>query len=141
MSKNGKIKGYVYKIYNPCNPDMLYVGSTSASLIDRLNRHKGDYRRWKIDNTKNYVASYKIFEEHGVHDTIIEKLEKLYFKERAELLRLEGKYQRKLDCVNIVTNNDTEKINWGGGYYYKPDRGVSDPEKNPFKQFIYKASN
>jgi hypothetical protein len=141
MSRDGKIKGYVYKIYSLDEPELLYVGSTASSLIDRLNRHKGDYRRWKNDNKKNYVASYKIFEKHGVDNIIIDKLEKLYFKERGELLRLEGKFQRELICVNIVTNNDTEKVQWGDSYYYKPEREEKeiDLEKNPFKQFIYKG--
>lgn len=144
MSKDGKIKGYVYKIYHPEEPDMIYIGSTASSLIDRLNRHRGDYRRWKKDNNKNYVASYKIFEKHGPEKVIIEKLEKLYFLEKAELLRLEGKWQRRLKCVNIVTNNDTEKINY---YYYRPPRKTnydsdSDEEmkklrENPFKKFMY----
>lgn len=126
-------RGLIYKIYSLDNPNLIYIGSTSSSLKDRLNSHRRSYKRWKKDNNNCYLASYQILDQKNV---VIEKLDKIYYNSRDELLRLEGQYQRKLQCINIVTNNDQIPMN---NYKYKNENLPEIPiEKNMFKEYMYK---
>lgn len=130
-------RGLIYKIYSLDKPEIIYIGSTSASLKDRLDNHRRSYNRWKKDNNKGYLASYKIFENS--ENIVIEKLDKLYFDDRADLLRLEGKYQRKFDCVNIVQNNDELPVY---NYLRYTNNVTNVPnEENIFKEFMYNPSD
>ena len=128
--------GYIYKIYNTQDPEFVYIGSTTSSLKDRLNGHKRSYKRYKQLN-KGYLASFEIFEKYNIKNTIIEKVDELYFKENKELIHLEGKWQRKIKCINIVTNNDSEKIREDNVKYEKYKLSQFDIENNPFKEYSY----
>ena len=124
-------KGLIYKIYSLNKPYLIYIGSTSSSLKDRLQGHKRSYERWKKDKKNCYLASFEILKYENV---VIEKLDKIYYEDKSELLRLEGHYQRKIPCVNIVTNNDQIKTN----NYIKNEKVSKIPiEQNIFKNFLY----
>ena len=142
--KKSLIRGIIYKIYSPYNSDMIYIGSTTSSLKDRLLGHKRSYRRWNRLK-KGYLASFKIFDKYKVDNVVIEKIDKLYFdkNEKCKLLRLEGVWQRKINCVNIVTNNDMEIIPWGKNVWKCKNEDNNETfsmKENPFKDFMYKAS-
>jgi hypothetical protein len=133
--KNKLIRGIIYKIYSPDNPDMVYIGSTASSLKDRMLGHRRSYRRWTKLKT-GYIASFKIFDKYK-DNVVIEKVDKLYFEEdeKYKLLQLEGKYQRKINCINLVTNNDTS---WGRSVWKcKKNEEIGNMEENPFKNFRY----
>lgn len=125
-----KYKGYIYKIYSMKNPEHVYIGSTRASLRNRLNGHIDSYKRWlkyqkwmhmnskeraafpeMRTSPKSYMASFEIFQKYGIDDDIrIDKVDSLYSVHNSELLQLEGmnqlyyKEDKKYYCCNIVSN-------------------------------------
>ena len=98
----------VYKIWSP-QCDKIYIGSTTkVYLSQRMDKHRSDYKRWK--NAKfNYVTSFKLFEEYGIENCFIELLESKECNSKDELLQLEGKYIRELDCINKKIVGRTKK--------------------------------
>lgn len=88
--------GKIYKIYS-LSQDLVYVGSTTQTLAQRLAKHKGGWRSWR-KGKRSYVCSYKIFED--CDDYRIELLELCPCNSKIELLKCEGSWIRKLNCVN-----------------------------------------
>ena len=91
--KQGKI--YALRSYKTT---MIYIGSTTQTLSQRLGGHKGDYKRW-LKTNKNWCSSFEIIKQG---DCYIELIEYADCKTRAELRKKEGETIRKLDCVNKV---------------------------------------
>jgi hypothetical protein len=88
------IKGMVYKITSP-NTDMVYIGSTTETLNDRLRKHIYDMKK-----TNNYVSSQIILEKGSVN---IELLEEVYVDSIRDLRKIEQEYIDK-------THNAVNKI-------------------------------
>ena len=59
--------GKVYKIESHLG-DKIYIGSTTKQyLSQRMDAHRGDYKRWRQDMGKfTFTTSYLIFQEYGV---------------------------------------------------------------------------
>ena len=92
----------VYKIWST-QGDKIYIGSTTKQyLSQRMDKHRTDYKRWK-DNRSNFITSFKIFEEYGLENCFIELIESKECNSKDELLKIEGKYIRELECVNKIT--------------------------------------
>ena len=89
--KNGKI--YCLRSYKT---NMIYIGSTTQSLSQRLGGHKKDYKRW-LKTNKKYTSSVEIIKQG---DCYIELIEYCECKTRAELCKKEGEFIRKMDCIN-----------------------------------------
>jgi hypothetical protein len=54
-------KGKIYKIV--CNiTGLIYIGSTSQSLIQRLQDHKSGYKTY-LNRKTHYVSSFKIIKD------------------------------------------------------------------------------
>ena len=88
--------GRVYKLISS-HTDEIYIGSTEASLSNRLNRHKCDYKNY-INGKKNYISSYEILKYADVKIELIHEGE---FSTKREFRRLEGSFIRQVDnCVN-----------------------------------------
>ena len=60
-------KGKIYKIESDIGPK-IYIGSTTKDrLSQRMASHRGDYCKWKSNNSKySKITSFELFEEYGV---------------------------------------------------------------------------
>jgi len=91
--KNGKI----YKLFSYDN-DLVYVGSTTQALSERLGKHKCP---------SNKACSKILFENSN--NVKIELIENCECDNIEQLHRLEGEYIRRLDCVNKNIPGRTDK--------------------------------
>ena len=74
-----------------------YVGSTTRALEGRLNGHKNNYEKKKAGKYRYNDSVFEVL-KHG--DAEIELLSAVECRSRQELLTHEGRWQRKLNCVN-----------------------------------------
>ena len=89
----------VYKIWST-QGDKIYVGSTTKQyLSQRMDTHRTAYKSWK-DGKCKLITSFKLFDEYGLENCSIELLEAKECNSKDELLKIEGKYIRELECVN-----------------------------------------
>jgi hypothetical protein len=95
--------GKIYKIISS-NSELCYIGSTTQSLYERFENHKGGYNNY-VNSKKNYVSSYDIIGCGGELEIVL--LEKYSCKNKAELLAREGKYISEYGskCVNMIVNS------------------------------------
>jgi hypothetical protein len=92
-------KSKVYKIWSTLG-DMIYIGSTTKEyLSQRMTTHRYGYTAWK-KGKMTFITSYKLFDEYGVDNCIIELLEAKELKNNDEIRQLEGGYIRNMACVN-----------------------------------------
>ena len=100
--------GKVYKIWS-LSGDKIYIGSTTKEyLSQRMDTHRNNYKNWKNGIYHN-ITVYNIFDEYGLENCKIELLEAKECKDKHELLKLEGEYIRKLECVNKQIAGRTRK--------------------------------
>ena len=99
MSNNKYERAKIYKIWST-QGDKIYVGATCKEyLSQRMVAHRGDYNKWK-SGKHGKISSFILFEEYGLENCFIELLEAKECNSKDELLQLEGKYIRELECVN-----------------------------------------
>ena len=92
----------IYKIWSTQGP-MIYVGSTTKEyLSQRMDTHRGQYKHWKSGKTTKITTSFKLFDEYGFENCMIELLEAKSCSDNHEKIQLEAKHIRELDCVNKV---------------------------------------
>ena len=100
-------KGTIYKItdigYNKC-----YIGSTCEKLCHRMSRHRQKYKQF-LNNPKQFISSYDLFNEYGVENCKIELIEYFPCDTLQELRRKEGEHIKKTVCVNKVVAGRTDK--------------------------------
>jgi len=100
--KNGKI--YALRSYQI---NKIYIGSTCSNLSQRKAGHKNDYKRFIEKKDKNWLSSFYICE---YDDCYIELLETKEFKNKEEMLKLEGQYIRDTEnCINKQITGRTQK--------------------------------
>eukprot|EP00952_Eustigmatos_sp_NYUAD-ZCMA_P012522 50293-Eustigmatos_ZCMA.PRE.1 len=91
--------GRVYKMV--CRvTGLVYVGSTTQTLEQRLAEHLKHYKRWQ-NGTYVYVTSYKVI-ENGKYDIVL--LEEVEYETNDQLLRRERHHIENTPggCVNRV---------------------------------------
>lgn len=89
--QNGKI----YSIRSH-QTDLIYIGSTTQKLANRIGQHKKMYKKY-LNGNKSYYTSFKILE----YDDAYIELIKLYpCTCKSELDREEGLLIRTMNCVN-----------------------------------------
>ena len=88
----------IYKIYSNLG-DKVYIGLTTNELRERMVAHKNDYTRW-IKSNKKCDRAYKLFDEYGFDNCMIELLEDKSCENKDEQSQLRGKYIREMECVN-----------------------------------------
>lgn len=94
----------IYKIWSHLG-DKIYIGSTTKEyLSQRMDTHRSKYK-CKTNNTKSII----LFDEYGLDNCKIELLEAKECNTKDELLKLEGKYIRELECVNKCISGRTRK--------------------------------
>jgi hypothetical protein len=112
--------GRVYKIVSK---DKTYIGSTVETLEERLRVHHNHYKFY-LDGKYNYVTSYEVIKDE--HE--IQLLYEGEFETREDLHRMEGEYQRKIECVNrcIAGRTDAE--------YYQANKDDIDKKSREYYQ-------
>jgi hypothetical protein len=103
--------GKLYRIYNPHIEESLeYVGSTCQPLLcTRMAIHRYGYKSKRLKMIGGEMSSFKLFDEYGVENCIIELLENYPCADRQELLRREGQVtQERKNTVNIRFAGRTE---------------------------------
>jgi len=96
--------GKIYKIVGQCG--LIYIGSTTKKLYDRLTIHKSKYKRFLDGKSTNYLTSFEVFKS-GEYK--IELIEEFACDSKDELTAREGHYIRKMDCVNKIIPGRTMK--------------------------------
>ena len=98
--------GRIYKITS-INTDKIYIGSTSKSLTERLERHEYNYKAFQNGKTNN-VKSFEILEKENYEIQLLEEIE---YDAKTELLEREGYYIKKHRdiCVNKYIAGRTDK--------------------------------
>ena len=109
--------GKVYKLYSPDNPDFVYVGSTCQPLYKRLNKHKTNWKYWK-NTGKYYYNSCDMFE--NCNRVKIGLIVECPCDNRNQLLRTEGEYILKMNCINKKVAGRTKK-EYGKQYSRRPE--------------------
>lgn len=97
--KNGKI----YKIVD-LNEEMIYVGSTTQTLAQRMSLHRNEYKA-----KPNTLTCHLIFEKYGIENCKILLLELCSCNSKEELHKKEGEYIKTLICVNKLIAGRTIK--------------------------------
>jgi len=97
-------KGKIYKLWSPLQ-NLVYYGSTSQLLCQRLGDHKNHYNKFK-NNNYHYITAFKILE---CEDYKMELIEEYPCNNKEQLRRKEGEYIRNNECVNKCIAGRTEK--------------------------------
>jgi hypothetical protein len=114
----------IYKIYSQLGNN-IYIGSTSRSIVGRFNEHIKNYQYYKLDNSKTYTSSFRLFEQYGINNCCVVILEKVNVETRSELLQIEAKHikENKDLCVNLILpyTSEEDKIQNRKEYKEPPD--------------------
>jgi hypothetical protein len=87
--------GRVYAIKTH-NSDDIYIGSTTKTLKGRFLQHVSNYSSCLLGRY-SFTTSFNIIKQGMVYIELLEEFEDVT---REELLKHEGKYIRKMQCVN-----------------------------------------
>ena len=104
--------GKIYKIEPIVDYDEgdIYIGSTTKEyLSQRMDNHRGKYKRWKKDNNNPYITSFKLFEKYGIDNCEIILIETCNCNTKDELHSQEAKYIKSMKCANKVIPTRTNK--------------------------------
>jgi len=93
-------QGKIYKLYSVSNKDLIYYGSTTLTLNERLSRHISDYKRNSYCKSKLVIAA---------GDYKIELIEEYPCANKQQLDRREGEYTKANKCVNKQIAGRTDK--------------------------------
>ena len=105
LCETPKITGRIYKISSP-NTNNIYVGSTTKTLKDRLNKHTGNYTSY-LNGKSLHISAYEVI-KHG--EPQIELIHEETFENKEDLLKLEGEYIQNLDnVVNRIVPGRSEE--------------------------------
>ncbi len=97
----------IYKIVSN-QTDLIYVGSTTQTLSQRMASHRSNFKRWRNDNGRNYTSSFEVMKFKDAKIILIERVE---CKDKEGLLKIERKYIESLNCCNKYIPGRT-KIEW-----------------------------
>ena len=95
-----KRTGYIYQIINMTN-NKRYIGSTLQSVGKRWCSHKYDMKKQKHKHRPLYVDMRNL----GVDAFRCEQLAEVQVRNRTELFKIEGDYQRRYDTFNNGYNS------------------------------------
>ena len=108
--------GQIYKIvdvgYNKC-----YIGSTCEKLSQRMTRHRGKYTTYLKGNCSK-TCSFDLFDEFGVENCKIERIELYPCNSKEELRKREGFHIQNTDCVNKCVPQRSFKQYYHDNYEY-----------------------
>lgn len=99
-------KSKIYKLWSP-SKNLIYIGSTTETLAQRLAKHKNQHKRYNDDNTKtNYTTSFLVLD---CEDYKLELLEEYPCNNRTQLEKKEGEYIKNNECINKYVAGRTTK--------------------------------
>ena len=110
-------KAKIYKISSPSN-NLVYYGSTTQSLSQRLAGHNADYKKDKTNSSKFILEC---------EDYKIELIENYPCNNREQLMKKEGEYIKNNDCVNKVISGRTDKE------YYEDNKDKINERNKQYK--------
>jgi hypothetical protein len=91
------MKGRIYKISCKTDPNLVYVGSTTQSLGQRLKVHKCHCRKM------NHNAKlYQQINNNDWSNWKIELIEEVEFEDKNDLRKREGEYIRSIGTLNTL---------------------------------------
>ena len=91
----------IYKIETISGESLCYVGSTTKKyLSQRMDSHRSGYKQWLKNKKRDFIRSYKLFEEFGIENCNIILLASYPCNTIDERKAREGYYIKLLDCVN-----------------------------------------
>lgn len=93
-------KAKIYKLWSP-SKNIVYIGSTTETLAQRLAKHTSSHKKYNKDNTKKYCTSYLVLD---CEDYKIELLEDYACNNKQQLYKKEGEYITNNTCVNKIKN-------------------------------------
>jgi hypothetical protein len=126
----------IYKLWSP-STNLIYIGSTTQYIAQRLAEHIRIYRRYK-NNKGHFLTSFKILE---CEDYKIELLEEYPCNNREQLFKKEGEYIKSLNCVNkLIMGKTQEEYKKGNKEYYEANKEKNKEEKKEKKK-IYREKN
>lgn len=104
-----------------------YVGSSCKRLLSqRMNQHRQDFNKWKINPEKyDFLSSFTLFEKFGIENCFIELIELFPCNCNDELRKKEREWIEKQECCNkvkrvIITEEErVEKWKKCSKIYYK----------------------
>jgi hypothetical protein len=97
-------KSKIYKIV--CNiTGLVYIGSTTQTLSQRLQDHKVDYKRY-LNKKFSCVTSFKIIENNNYEIILIEDCP---CERKEQLLSRERFWIENTECVNLKIPSRTQK--------------------------------
>ena len=105
------MKGIIYEIFRPVEPNTVYIGSSLKSKNKRMREHKEDYKRY-LNGNHNYVSSYELVK---YPDAIIKVIATVEVESKQELRKHEDKYLLKFKndpnykVVNMIRAFKTEE--------------------------------
>lgn len=115
----------IYRIFSP-SLNICYYGSTTQSLEARLAKHIMDYYCYNKDKNKySYYSSFKVLE---CGDYKIELIEDVKCNNKRELERIEGRYQKDNNCVNMLISGRTR------AEYRNDNRAIIREKNKAYKQ-------
>jgi hypothetical protein len=94
----------IYKLWSP-STNLIYIGSTTQTIAQRLAEHIKTYRRFK-NGKGNNITSYKILE---CEDYKIELIENYPCNNREQLFKKEGEHIKNINCVNKCIMGKTQE--------------------------------
>ena len=86
-------KGKIYRL-NCAN--LVYIGSTTQALSQRMTQHRRDYKCW-VNGKDHYISSFDLFK---LGDPFITLIEDYPCDRKEQLLARERFHIEKNDCVN-----------------------------------------
>lgn len=98
--QNGKI----YKVVD-LNEEMIYIGSTTQSLCNRMMGHRTTYKHKRHQN----IRSFLIFDKYGIENCKILLIENCPCNTKEELHKREGEIIKSIECVNKQTPGRTKE--------------------------------
>jgi len=115
-------KAKIYKLWSP-SKNLVYIGSTTQSLSQRLAEHSSDFK-----NKKKQVSSYKILE---CEDYKIELVEEYPCNNKQQLLEKEGEYIKANECINKIVSGRTKEE------YYKDNKKIMNEKMRKYSKIHY----
>ena len=91
--------GKIYRISSYDDNSLVYIGSTTKQLSQRMGQHRISYKYYKIGKCGK-ISSFDVFDAQGIENCYIELIENYPCNNKDELNKQEGIHIRKNICVN-----------------------------------------
>ena len=125
--KSTMITGRIYCVYcvdKDIDDGEIYIGSTFNKIVRRWQQHKKAHKQY-LDGKYNYTTVFDLFDKYGVDNLYVKLIEEVEIENKKELHCIEGKYIRRMNCVNKVVNGRTK-----GDYYNQNSDKIKEQKKN-----------